>query len=151
MTAPTITRDRVLALIDAYGGDAWNWPESERDAAAALVSAEPDVFSDALAEARALDAALGGVTPLEPPAHLAERILAAAPRATSTQQGGGLFTWMFPQGRKWPAIAATAATMLGMAGGYGGVAMAATSEAEAEYALYRAFDGVATFEFETYE
>lgn len=50
MTQTTITKARVLALVDAYGGDPARWPAQEREAAVALLSGDREL-------ARAADAA----------------------------------------------------------------------------------------------
>jgi hypothetical protein len=73
-------RERFAGLADAFGADLSRWPEAERDAARALREAQPDVCEPLLAEAGRLDAALDGLTALEPSAALRERILASAPR-----------------------------------------------------------------------
>ncbi|MCR9072990.1 MAG: hypothetical protein NXI18_14840 [Alphaproteobacteria bacterium] len=52
-----ITRDRVLNLIHAYGGDPARWPGAEREAAVARLSGDPEL-ARAADEARALDLAL---------------------------------------------------------------------------------------------
>lgn len=52
-----ITRERVLALIDAYGGEPERWPDREREAAVAMLSGDPDL-ARAAEDARALDLAM---------------------------------------------------------------------------------------------
>jgi hypothetical protein len=48
-----MNRDRFEALAQAYGGSVARWPAVERDAAAALMTAEPDFARAVLAEAEA--------------------------------------------------------------------------------------------------
>lgn len=38
-----VTKPRVLALVDAYGGDPARWPAHEREAAVALLSGDPEL------------------------------------------------------------------------------------------------------------
>lgn len=54
MTQPSMTKTRVLALVDAYGGDPTRWPEHEREAAVALLSGDREL-ARAADEARHLD------------------------------------------------------------------------------------------------
>lgn len=54
MTQSTMTKARVLALVDAYGGDPARWPQREREAAVALLSGDRDL-ARAAEEARHLD------------------------------------------------------------------------------------------------
>jgi hypothetical protein len=74
-----MSRARFEELAEAYGGDVSRWPAEAREAAAALMAAEPGFTGEALARAGALDAALDGWRPAPASAALTERILAAAP------------------------------------------------------------------------
>jgi len=40
-TAKLVNEQRVIELLDCYGGDAANWPEEERTAASALIKSTP--------------------------------------------------------------------------------------------------------------
>ncbi len=84
---------RFEALCEAYGGEIARWPQAEREAAAALATADPTA-AGALAQARALDSLLAESRPLTPSAALRERILAAAPR----ERTGPSFDWLFKAG-----------------------------------------------------
>ncbi|KQS55305.1 hypothetical protein ASG17_04210 [Brevundimonas sp. Leaf363] len=72
---------RVHSLIEAYGADHRRWPESEREAARALIAAQPTAFADALAEADAADAWLDAAPRPHVSAALRDRIIAQAPTA----------------------------------------------------------------------
>ncbi|MEQ8585911.1 MAG: hypothetical protein RLO01_01985 [Thalassobaculaceae bacterium] len=52
-----ITRERVLALIEAYGGDPARWPAAEREAAVARLSGDSEL-ARAADDARLLDLTL---------------------------------------------------------------------------------------------
>lgn len=56
-TGPQVTKARVLALIEAYGGDPTRWPADEREPAVALLSGDRDL-ARAADEARLLDLTL---------------------------------------------------------------------------------------------
>ncbi len=119
MKQDTITVERVLALIEAYGAEPGAWPDAERDAASALLEARPDQFAAALAEARALDRLIERETVPEPSTGLAQRILADAPgpapeRHTSTRRMG----WLIPRGFRWPAGAIASSLLVGIVSGY---------------------------------
>jgi len=59
MTSP-ITPERVREIIAAYGAAAQRWPQSERDAALALIAADPGL-ARLRAQARGLDAVRASV------------------------------------------------------------------------------------------
>lgn len=140
MTVTVINDARVLELIEAYGAEPMGWPEDERDAARARLAAHPEAFAEALALARALDAALALDPVPEPSAQLTETILAAAPSAPRARAGlfAGLSALLFPQGLRWPAGAALASLVMGLVGGY---AYAATGIGydQADSVYYAAF------------
>jgi len=140
MTVNGMTEDRVLELIEAYGAEPMGWPEDERDAARALLEANPEAFAEALTVARALDEALAIDVAPEPPAQLADAILAAAPRAPRANAGllGGLSAILFPQGVRWPAGAALASLVMGLVGGYA-YASTGIGYDQADSAYYAAF------------
>lgn len=79
---------RVHSLIEAYGADHRRWPESERDAARALIAAQPAVFADALAEADAADAWLDAAPRPQVSAALRDRIIAQAQAQTMPSRRG---------------------------------------------------------------
>lgn len=120
MMVTEMTRERVFELIAAYGAEPMGWPEDEREAARALLADDPDAFSEALAEARAIDEALNLELVPEPSPALANAILSAAPRASQPRKGliERLADLVFPQGARWPAGAALASLVMGLVGGY---------------------------------
>jgi len=99
-------RQRFEVLLDAYGADFARWPAEERDSGAAFAAAHAGVLAAALAEARALDAALRLAQENAPDVALLERrILAKAPRADGIDRRAG-----------W---ALAACVLLGIVLGYG--------------------------------
>ncbi|WPZ33173.1 hypothetical protein T8K17_18255 [Thalassobaculum sp. OXR-137] len=54
MTQSNVTKARVLALVEAYGGDPARWPERDREAAVALLSGDREL-ARAADDARSLD------------------------------------------------------------------------------------------------
>ncbi|MDP3853370.1 hypothetical protein [Phenylobacterium sp.] len=101
-----MTPQRFESLADAHGGDVARWPAAEREAAAALMIAQPDVARKALARAAALDAALDAWPPMAVTHHLRERVIAAAPAARSR---GRLAAWFWGAGLGAGLAAASAA------------------------------------------
>jgi ferric-dicitrate binding protein FerR (iron transport regulator) len=75
-----MTRERFAGLAEAYGGEIARWPQDEREAAAALVAADPDFTRPTLAAASDLDEALAQWPAPPMRAALRETVLAAAPR-----------------------------------------------------------------------
>lgn len=140
MTVTGMTHERLLELIAAYGAEPMGWPEDERDAARALLSADPGAYSQALTEARAVDAVLSLEDVPEPSAALTESILAAAPSVPQSRTGllSGLAALMFPQGVRWPAGAALASLAMGLVGGYA-YASTGIGYDQADSAYYSAF------------
>lgn len=140
MTDMTISTERVLELIEAYGAEPGAWPEDERAAASMLIAESPDLFASTLADARALDALLLNEAVPEPSAALSEAILAAAPTAKPEQQRSGfrLSSLLFPQGARWPAGAALASLLMGLVGGYSYASTGAGYD-QADVAYYAAF------------
>lgn len=120
MTREKITFERAIELIEAFGAEPGGWPEEEREAASALIAAEPDRFAEVLAEARALDQLLLNEALPEPSADLAASILASAPNAAPESKSvlGALSSLVFPRGVRWPAGAALASLVMGLVGGY---------------------------------
>ena len=81
MTVSTMTTERAIALIEAYGADSRRWPESEREAVRALIEAQPATFAAALAEADDMDALLHVAPRPQVSAALRQRVLDAAPQS----------------------------------------------------------------------
>ena len=87
-----MTNERFEALAETFGGDVARWPFDVREAAALLMAAEPQFTQAALARADRLDAALDAWRPAAASAGLAERIVAAAPKARAPSWTG----WLSP-------------------------------------------------------
>ena len=140
MTVSEMTNERVLELIATYGAEPMSWPEDERDAAQACISADPDAFATALEDARALDLLLAAEDVPEPSVALTETILAQAPVAPKKRTGlfDGLSSFLFPQGVRWPAGAALASLVMGLVGGYA-YASTGIGYDQADSAYYSAF------------
>ncbi len=141
MTRSGPTVERVLDLIEAYGADPGTWPEDVRDAAQTVIDAQPEAFAAALSDARAVDAALTRETIPEPASDLAAVILKHAPTAPSAQTSG--LDWLrdiiFPQGTPWPATAALASLIMGIAGGYAYASTGPLPYDQADAVYYVAF------------
>lgn len=124
-----MTPDRVMTLLDAYGADPVRWPEAERNAAMALINADP-ALAARRDEAAALDGLLMQAETPRPSADLARRILESAAGhgeampASSPQRGFtfGVFSWLrqagqqiWPQGPAWqPALGLAASLAVGI-------------------------------------
>jgi hypothetical protein len=87
-----MTPERFEALAQAYGGDVARWPGAEREAAAALMAAQPDLARTVLAPAGDLDAVLAAWAPLAVSHDLRERVIAAAPPVRKTRS---LVAWLW--------------------------------------------------------
>lgn len=140
MTTDSVTIDRILELIAAYGAEPGGWPEDERASAISVLNAHPDRFAEALDDARALDALLDSEDMPEPSPMLIESILAGAPTAPPQRRSlfGGLSDLIFPQGARWPAGAALASLTMGLLGGYA-YASTGVGYDQADAAYYAAF------------
>lgn len=140
MTQTEMTPDRVLELIAAYGSEPALWPEEECAAAQSLLTATPDLFADALEEARRIEQLLAAEDVPEPSPGLAEAILAQAPQAGPARNSlwGALSGLLFPQGVRWPAGAALASLVMGLVGGYAYASTGAGYD-QADSAYYAAF------------
>jgi hypothetical protein len=68
-------RDRLQAVLAAYGADPARWPERDRELASLLTSADPDLTVP-LEDARAVDRALARASHPVVPAGSAERLIA---------------------------------------------------------------------------
>lgn len=75
-----MTEDRLIELIEAWGADPAGFPEAERAAAQALLTANPARFAAALEEARALDQALERLPEILPSRELTAALIASAPK-----------------------------------------------------------------------
>jgi hypothetical protein len=112
----------MMAVIDAYGGDARRWPADERAALQQLAEAHPEVRTH-LVRARALDRVLAAAaTPPEGLEPLKERIMAAvaagggrAIAVPAVQAVAPLRRAVGPGARlrhSWPVAAALAASLI---------------------------------------
>ena len=114
--------DRFEALCDAYGGDIDRWPDDEREAANALVEANPQETRLMLEAARALDEALAAAV-YDPPSELLyQRIVAEGARAT------------LPQRPTWAAAAAAVMLTVGLGAGWLAAPTPADAPSEDVYA-----------------
>lgn len=86
MMSKTMTLDRLLALIAAYGGKPAKWPAAERAAAEALLARSPEARA-ALAEAEPLDTLLDAVPALAPSPALRAAVLASIPQTARPGRG----------------------------------------------------------------
>jgi hypothetical protein len=113
-----MTRERMQALLDAYGANALRWPEAEREGAQAWAAAHAEAFAAMAREAEALDAALAfDVRDSADDETLAQRVLA--------MRDGNVVAVDFGRGRvanDWrrPAAALAACAVLGLAIGFTG-------------------------------
>ncbi|HEY1073742.1 hypothetical protein, partial [Brevundimonas sp.] len=101
----TMTYERFETLADAYGGDLRRWPETEREAARALLDSDPRAAA-LLAEADGLDALLDAAPRAVVSADLRDRVIASAATAGLKPRGrfhiGRLLWW---SGAGWAAAA----------------------------------------------
>lgn len=138
---PVMDKTRFEAILAAYGADPRRWPEAERAAAQAFARASGD--GAAIAEARALDAALGEAAEPAPVSDLLyARVLARAPKPVRR---------LFERGQMArPLMALAACAVFGLALGFGGgmLAPASIPQDSAEAIIASAFQGAA-FDLET--
>lgn len=99
-----MTLDRFLDLLDRHGPVIDRWPASDQDGAEALLAASAEARS-AMADARAVSAALNDLRVLPPSAALLGRILDAAPR--QRRWISEILSWR-------PAVAFAAALVVGV-------------------------------------
>jgi hypothetical protein len=105
MTADNILNaERFAELADVYGGDIGRWPQDQREAARALLAADPQGLGQVLGEAAHLDRLLDLAPAGAVDAALLGRLIATAPRPAASA-------------RRWIAA-------LGAALGLGAAAMA---------------------------
>ncbi|MEZ6001391.1 hypothetical protein [Hyphomonas sp.] len=76
----TLSDERILDLIEAYGADPAAFPEAVSDAAARRMAEAPGLFAKALDDARRLDQFLDLVPETEVSASLRDSLLASAPK-----------------------------------------------------------------------
>lgn len=76
----TMTLERFKALAESYGGDLARWPESEREAARALLISTPAALDAVLVEAAQLDRMLDLAPAQAADSALLGRLIAAAPQ-----------------------------------------------------------------------
>lgn len=104
-----ITRERVLALIEAYGGDPARWPAAEREAAVARLSGDSEL-ARAADDARLLDLTLDALPRPHPSPALRVRL------KEIPEPGGGLLELIAGWVGLWrPAAGLAAAAVLGIA------------------------------------
>lgn len=104
-----MTPKRFETLAEAYGGDVARWPEADREAAAALMAAEPAWAETILARAGELDTALAAYALPKAPLDLADRIAAAAPLVPARPAPPRWMGWLLPVGMGAGLAAACAA------------------------------------------
>ncbi|NMM44500.1 hypothetical protein HH303_08415 [Rhodospirillaceae bacterium KN72] len=111
----TMTKERFLEILDAYGADSRRWPESERIDALRFAASGDAMIMEAVAEAQSLDAMLDGaaVPTLSPQAMARLRAHAhPSPLAPLSAAIHKLLQW---QGPIWqPAGALAASLILGL-------------------------------------
>ncbi|WP_321490339.1 hypothetical protein [uncultured Hyphomonas sp.] len=91
---PTLSDERILDLIAAYGADPAAFPEAERAAATRRIAEAPGLFAKVLDDARRLDQFLDLVPEADVSASLRNSLLASAPkpqRAARPERGLGRF------------------------------------------------------------
>jgi len=144
-----MTPERLLTLIDAYGADPLSWPEVERDAGRALLTAKPELFQEALANARALDAELAEMRAFTVPSGLASRIVDLAPQPEKERPLTRLKNWFLPDGQLWPAAVTAASLLVGVMVGYSAIGTeTALPTSEADDAFYTALETDYSVNFE---
>ena len=85
MTADNILNaERFAELADVYGGDIGRWPQDQREAARALLAADPQGLGQVLGEAAYLDRLLDLAPAGAVDAALLGRLIAAAPRPAAS-------------------------------------------------------------------
>lgn len=117
-----MTPERFEELAEAHGGAVARWPEAEREAAAELMTAQPELARQVLARAEALDAALDSWRPAVVSHALMERVVARAPRAPARRA----VAWI------WRGVVGTGLAAACAAGLFMGVALSGTSTATAD-------------------
>lgn len=117
MNAVTITNERFRELLDAYGANPMRWPETEREAALALVeaSAEARGLRD---EVAAFDRLIDLADTAPATAKLEARILATFPPSSRASGLRAFLAGLIPGHPVWvPASALALSLALGLAVG----------------------------------
>ena len=125
-----MTQARFAEILDAYGAEPRRWPEAERAAAEAFMARQADIAEPLLAEARALDDAMGPAAAapgdlLE--ARILARLLRPAPRPAAI--------WR-------PAGAIAAMLLIGVCLGFAGGALTAPGDSGDDALYADAFTGL---------
>jgi hypothetical protein len=108
-----IDRERVAALIEAYGAEPSRWPEGERAQAQALLASDPEL-QRMQAQASALDQLLALPEPLAPSAELRRAVAEIPLRA---ERGAAVaLPWLFASALR-SALAAAFVLGLGVLAG----------------------------------
>ena len=145
-----MTEARVFELIEVYGPEPAAWPDAEREAASTLLRSSPAVFEEALADTRALDAALAAIPEPSVPAGLAERIIATGPKPAAARPGifSQIKSLFSIDGSLIPTASGFASAALGLVIGYGALGTTQLASVDsAEEAVYVALDaGFGDFE-----
>lgn len=126
-----MTSERFHALVQAYGGDARRWPDSERAAALAFRATHPELARAVLAEADAVDDLLSRSPAPRVSVELRDRMVAAA------QAGRRVGRWWIDRAAVALGAGWAAAACAGMAAG---VVMTThlTADAKADAVFYQA-------------
>ena len=109
MMSPEMAIGRFEDLAGTYGGEIARWPEGEREAARALLAAEPARLTPVLDAAAQLDRLLDLAPAQAPNAALMGRLIAAAPQPVA-----GAGRWIAGLGA---ALGLSAAALAGVAAG----------------------------------
>lgn len=130
-----MTRDRVRALLAAYGADPERWPVGEQEAAERLLATDP-VLAAEVAEAEALDRLLNAL-PAPAPSPALRVALKDIPDRARLGWAGRLAS-LWPFGPPWrPAAGLVAAAVLGI---FVGIATSEPSTADSEVAATFIYD-----------
>jgi hypothetical protein len=109
-----IDRERVVALMEAYGAEPSRWPDDERAQAQVLLESDPEL-QRMQAEARALDQLLALPEPLAPSAEL-RRAVAEIPLRAARGGAAVQLPWLFASALR-SALAAAFVLGLGVLAG----------------------------------
>ncbi|MEO0467348.1 MAG: hypothetical protein AAF216_12470 [Pseudomonadota bacterium] len=134
-----LTDERIIELIEAYGTDPRTWPESERAAGRAALSAPSEAVETMLATFAPLDALLANLEPVDAPDRLMASILDGAPSRDVSSPAK--VSWLEALlGPKWAMQVSAAAASLVVGLGVGlGTASAGTQTYTDDSAIYAAF------------
>lgn len=130
-----VPRERVRALLDAYGADRGRWPAAERATAERVLAGDP-VLAAELADARALDGLLDALPAPEPSPALRVTLRDIPDRAELGWAGRLAALWPF--GAPWrPAVGLLAAAVLGIVVG---IATSEPTSADSEVGVTYIYD-----------